>query len=200
MKDAIIQKLTLALSSPVTTEQQAVYVLVELRKLLDRRKDEGRLDFPNVRFCCDWVVHVQLQGDTARQIVRDAEDLYQKWQAGTLTDQEKEYFRDRFTLKPARMELRLLFEECALPVLNAAAWNSFLACFLAVIEDCPLSLRLPAGAIANVDEVVLTREVGATLGMADGKPPRIVWELKQAGNHVQWLTANEIEEMPSPSA
>lgn len=42
--------------------------------------------------------------------------------------------------------------------------------------------------------------VGETLGIADRKPPRIVWELKQAGNHGQWLTANEIEETTSASA
>jgi hypothetical protein len=39
MKDAIIHKLTMALTNPITTEPQAVGVLVELRKLLDRRKN-----------------------------------------------------------------------------------------------------------------------------------------------------------------
>lgn len=59
MKDAITRKLTLALST-IITEAQTVYVLVELRKLLDRRKIEGKLpDFLNIRFCCDWAVHVQ---------------------------------------------------------------------------------------------------------------------------------------------
>jgi hypothetical protein len=201
MKDAIIHKLTLALTNPIITEALAVYVLVELRKLRDRRKKEGKLpDFLNLRFCCDWAVHVQLHGDTARQIVSDAQDLYQKLQAGTPTDGEKQYFRDRFTLQPMREELGMLSNECDLPILTDAAWNSFLACFLAVIEDCPLSLRLPPGIIADVDEVVLTREMGETLGAADGKPPRIVWELKQAGHHVQWLTANEIDQTSSASA
>jgi hypothetical protein len=201
MKDAIIHKLTLALTNPIVTEAQAVYALVELRKLLDRRKEEGTLpEFLNIRFCCDWVAHVQLHGDTAKQVVSDAQALYQKLQAGTPTDEEKVYFRDRFTLQPMREELRMLSIECDLPILTDAAWNSFLACFLAVIEDCPLSLRLPPGTIADVDEVVLTREMGETLGIADGKPPRIVWELKQAGQRVQWLTANEIEEASSASA
>ena len=200
MKDAIICKLTMALSSPITTEAQAVYVFVELRKLLDRRKKEGQVpDFPNIRFCSDWVVHVQLHGPTAQQIVNEAQTLYQKSQTGTFTEEEKEYFRGRFTLEPVREELRLLCEESNLPVFTDAGWNSFLSCFLAVIEDCPLSIRLPAGTIADVDEVVLTREVGTTFGVADGNPPRIVWELKQGGNHVLWLTANEIEERSSAS-
>jgi hypothetical protein len=185
----------------ITTEERAVYVLVELRKLLDRRREEGQEpDFLNIRFCSDWAVHVQLYGATAKQIVRDAQNLYQKSQTGTLIEEEKEYFRGRFTLEPTREELRSLCEESGLPVFTDAGWNSFLSFFLAVIEDCPLSIRLPAGAIADVDEVVLTREVGAALGGADGKPPRIVWELKQGGNHVVWLTANEIEESSSASA
>lgn len=201
MKDAIIHKLTMALTNPIITEAQAVYVLVELRILLDRRKKEGQLpDFLNIRFCCDWAVHVQLHGDTAKRVVSYAQDLHQKLQTGTPTDGEKQYFRDRFTLQPMREELHMLSNECDLPILTDAAWNSFLACFLAVIEDCPLSLRLPPRTIADVDEVVLSREVGETLGIADGKPPRFVWELKQAGHHVQWLTANEIEETSSASA
>ena len=200
MNDAIIQKLTTVLSSPITTEAQAVYALVELRKLLDRRREQGQEpDFLAIRFCSDWAVHVHLHGAPAQQLVVDAQNLCQKSQAGTFADEEKEYFRGRFTLEPVREELRLLCEESNLPVFTDAGWNSFLSCFLAVIEDCPLSIRLPPGAIADVDEVVLTREVGTTLGVADGKPPRIVWELKQGGNHVLWLTANEIEERSSAS-
>ncbi len=41
MKDAIQYKLAQAMSAPITTEAQAVYVMVEVRKLLDRRKGEG---------------------------------------------------------------------------------------------------------------------------------------------------------------
>lgn len=201
MKDTILRKLSLALSSPVTTEAQAVYVLVELRKLLDRRRKEGRgPDFLNIRFCSDRAVHVQLHGATAKQIVSDAQNLYQKSKTGTFTDEEKECFRGRFTLQPVREELRSLCEESGLPAFTNAGWNSFLACFPAVIEDCPLSIRLPFGAIADVDEVVLTREAGTTLGVTDGKPPRIVWELKLGGNHVLWLTANGVEEASSASA
>lgn len=193
MKDAVIYKLTNALSSPLDTEAQAVYVLVELRKLLDHRRAEGMPDSPYLRFCSDWVVHTQLHGDTASRIIQDAQALYQKSRAGTFTEREKAYFRGLFTLQPVREELRILSEDSGIPVMNDATWNSFLACVLSVIEDCPLSLRLQPGANSDVDEVVFTREAGAAIGEANGRPPRIAWQLKREGKDVLWLTANETE-------
>lgn len=190
MKDAIVGKLAHALSERIATEQQVVYMLVELRKVLDRRRSERLPDYQNIRLCCDWIVHVSLHGDAAQKLVSEAEEIYAKSTQGTLTDSEKSSFRDRFTLKSLRNELDVLFGELGLPRFREEQWNSFLSCFLGVIEDCPLSLRSAQQSTAKIDEVVLTREVGTILGQADGKPPRIVWELKYKGIHKHWLTAN----------
>lgn len=192
MEDQIRHKLTSALSSPVSTEAQAVYALVQLRKLLDRRKARGLPDFSYLRFLSDWVVHIKLQGATAQRIIQDAQDLYQKSQAGTFTEAEKAYFRGLFTLEPVREELRDLSEDSGLPIMSDATWNSFLGSVLSVIEDCPLSLRLQPGTNADVDEVVFSREMGTVMEGANGGPPRIVWQFKSGGTDVLWLTANEV--------
>ncbi len=94
-------------------------MLVELRKLLDHGREKGLPDFLYLRFCSDWVVHVKLDGCTAKKVIH-AQDPYQKSHAGTFTEAEKAYFRGLFTLERVREDLRLLSEDSGLPVMSDA--------------------------------------------------------------------------------
>jgi hypothetical protein len=69
MKSEIIGKLREFLNqhSPIRDESDAVYLMVELRKLLDRQEEEipERL-FPLIRFYADWTVHTRKDYITPR--------------------------------------------------------------------------------------------------------------------------------------
>jgi hypothetical protein len=58
-KNEIAEKLTrfLAAHDPITEECHAVYLMVELRKLLDQRGSQK--SYPLVKFYSDWTVHYQ---------------------------------------------------------------------------------------------------------------------------------------------
>lgn len=66
MKDELISKLGVALSKPLEEECQVVYILVEIRKLLDRtigqEKKLGK--YAVLNFYCNWAVHAELGGTT----------------------------------------------------------------------------------------------------------------------------------------
>lgn len=65
--------------------------------------------------------------------------------------------------------------------------SGFLACFLNVIEDCPLTFNAPG--LGNVDKVVLIREMGdARVSSEDA--PAIVWALYHQNQHIFMLGAN----------
>jgi hypothetical protein len=60
MKGEIEQKLTAFLQStmPFTQEHHVVYLLVEIRKILDHENDRGNNGrYPLLRFFSDWSVH-----------------------------------------------------------------------------------------------------------------------------------------------
>src|SRR5438552_3646358 len=57
MKDELVKKIQHVLDRPITNEMQLVYLLVELRKLMDR---DGYKD-PVLRMFCNWVVHTSLE-------------------------------------------------------------------------------------------------------------------------------------------
>ena len=60
-KNSIVDKISDFLHShPTLTEEcQAVYVMVELRKILDHDKKTGIKEFDILRFYCDWTVHTE---------------------------------------------------------------------------------------------------------------------------------------------
>jgi len=67
MKIEIIDKLYSFFNhhSPISEECEAVYLMVELRKLLDREKEDGSGDlFPLIRFYADWTVHTRKDRNT----------------------------------------------------------------------------------------------------------------------------------------
>jgi len=86
-----------------------------------------------------------------------------------------------------RHELEDLLAGVGLRRLQNDEWNGFLACFLNVIEDCPLTCDVPG--LANVDKVVLIREMGDAR-VASPDAPAIVWALYHQNQHIFMLGAN----------
>jgi len=61
-REEIIKKLDkfLAEHDPLTEECQVVYLMIEIRKILDHEKDHRRRgQFTLLRFYCDWTVHTE---------------------------------------------------------------------------------------------------------------------------------------------
>lgn len=205
MKDQIVEKLRRELERPITAEPLVVYLLVEIRKLLEHRRiqyDTLRLlDFrpiqcDTLRLCCNWAVHVKLSRDAARRIVKHVDALYPRLVNDELTDGDKESLRAFFLMSKFRSELEDFLARDGLRGFQNDEWNGFLACFLNVIEDCPLICK--ASGLANVDKVVLIREVGnARVPSQDA--PAIVWALYHQNQHVLTLDENlEKSNGPSP--
>lgn len=182
MKDEIIEKLRRLLEQTITQEPLVVYLLVEVRKLMDRSANH----YNTLRLCCNWAVHVELSGDAARRIVRQVDTLYPYMLKGQLTDEDKRSLRGFFVMSIFREELEDFLVHEGLRRFDDAEWNGFLASFLSVIEDCPLTCNAPG--LANVDKVVLTRELGDRRTPSAGSPA-IVWALFHSDQNICMLDA-----------
>ena len=187
----IVRKLRAELQRGISTEAQVVYLMVKLRKLLDLDADQGKSsEYGTLRLCCDWTVHVALSGARAQRMIKMADAAYPKLLRGELTDQDKDEFRNVFSLARFQEELNQFLAEHHLPTISGAQWNSFLACFLNTIEDCPLRCEGKGTNTTEVDEIVLIKEMEATDRAADGKPPQILWALCFQGNLKCTMGAN----------
>lgn len=192
MENQIIVKLGRLLERPVTDELRAVYLLVEVRKLMDRK----RIQADTLRLCCNWVVHVELSGEAARKIVKHVDGIFPRLVNGRLTDDDKASLRAFFLMSKFRRELEEVLVSEGLRRFEDTEWKGFLASFLNVIEDCPLSCNVPG--LDNVDKVELIREVGEErFSFTDA--PAIVWALFHQNRHVFMLVSN-FEESGRPPA
>jgi hypothetical protein len=78
MKPDILTKLAAELHEPIGSERQVVYIMVELRKLIELNGDGAQ--YKALKLHCDWVAHPRLAGTQAQEIVR----LFNRYQE--LTD------------------------------------------------------------------------------------------------------------------
>jgi len=179
MEDQIVAKIRREIERGITTESQAVYVLVEIRKLLDRDRLANR-PYDSIRLYSDWVVHVALEGPRAQEIVKTADTLYPKLVTGTLSESERAQFSRLFSLHAFREELGQFLQTKNIPPMSDEGWNSFLASFLNVIEDCPLLCKTTDATLTNVDEVVVIQDEKRA---ADGSPQPVIWALCFRGKH-----------------
>ena len=177
MEDQIVRKVRAELERGITSECQAVYLLVEIRKLLDRDR-KGTVTYNSLRLYSDWAVHVELDRRQSQEIVKKADSFYRKQADGTLSEDENRDFVRVFALDTFRDELNQFLQAKRLRPFSDAKWNSFLACFLNVVEDCPLSCSVQGASVTEVDEVVIIREPGR---VADGNPQAVIWALCFAG-------------------
>jgi hypothetical protein len=160
MRHIILEKLAAELSLPITTERQVVYILVEIRKLLELGQKSNGCD--SLRFCCDWVVHTLLSGKMARSVVAKFENVHQQQEKLSHAKDGQKVLLDweflaEFDLVISfatfRHQLTEFFRENHLDPSRVTAdgnWTLFLIQFVAVVEDCPLRFVAPAHEHAEV--------------------------------------------------
>jgi hypothetical protein len=109
---------------------------------------------------------------------------------GTVSAQEKADFAKIFLLNTFREEMDHFLQDLVQRSFSDANWNSFLVCFLHVIEDCPLICRADNATLANVDEVFIVRDGNSAGETPDGSPPAIIWGLCFKGELKMPIGAN----------
>jgi hypothetical protein len=77
MRPDIVHKLAKELDEQISSERQVVYILVELRKLLEKEGTLRDARYRTLRFCCDWIVHPKLDRDLAQAII----ELFDQYEA-----------------------------------------------------------------------------------------------------------------------
>lgn len=173
-REEIIDKLNkfIAERTPVAEESQVVYVMVEIRKILDHNKDHWRDgDFTLLRFYCDWTVHTDKSRITEnmksamQEIFRDI-----KFQMEMPAMAQSNSSVTRFVYMEAlRAEMRRFLEEHDINLnLVNNGWMSFVQVLVKVLEnqemlnptdDIVSFTFLPANAGCVVVKAVLKHQI-----------------------------------------
>jgi hypothetical protein len=80
MKSAIVEKLRQHLSAPVDTECKVVYLLCEIRKLLDKKTTDPKLlalrQLFTLRLFCNWALHINLSQPTTMALLEKVDAAF----------------------------------------------------------------------------------------------------------------------------
>jgi hypothetical protein len=137
----IVEKLKPIILQSVETEERVVYIMVEIRKLLERAQvREGEL--ATLRFFCNWAVHTKLTRGEGSALVQLMNDLFDARLKGQLMSEEQhERLYGAFSFDRFREELLDFLRSQGLPLSNFEVlpdWVKFIKLYTAVVSDCPI--------------------------------------------------------------
>src|SRR5580698_9649235 len=180
MRDELIRKIQDVLDRRITNEKQVVYLLVEIRKLMDRDKYND----PVLRTFSNWVVHTSLEsrreGSTfiLTEFDRHFIDLYEHGQ--------KSPHLKHISLVAFQHSLVNFFTHFGLNakfVGDLVAWKKFAHLYCSIVSECPITFKASKSKLKYIKQVVLT---GVSEPIFKGRP-FVYWRITlQDGSIQNW--------------
>jgi len=184
MQDELLRKINDALSSAITTEMQVVYLLVEIRKLLDR----DNYTQPTIRSFSNWVVHTSLEhkAEGTTQVLQEFDECV------SLTIEENKgpgTFPQHYSLRNFRDGLQTFLAAYTLPTQltdDDTTWQTFCRLYSDVVSDCPITLTASRVALNYIDKV----ELVTNMRLPDGyqQLPLLDWKVTLKSGRVMFMS------------
>jgi len=162
-QSAIIAKLESLLAKGITTEAEVLYLIVEIRKLLEQQQAKKVYEY--LTFHCDWAVHATLEGTTTQRILKlfDAASIHLK--AGVELHELPGSLKmeiDRISkMRYFKEQLENFLQANGLPSLEMTrsdGWIHFVHLYARIVEDCPLVMTAKNDS-ASITSVTLKVEL-----------------------------------------
>ena|ERR1039458_7532179 len=159
----ITGKLELLLSAGITTEAQAVYLMVGIRKLLEHQ--QAKKQYKYLTFHCNWALHSKLEGMMAQEILK----LFDEANIHLKTGVELRNLPSGLRVEIERISKMKYFEEQledflksnGLPSMDTTrsdGWIHFEHLYAKIVEDCPLVMTAKNRS-ASVESVTLKMDL-----------------------------------------
>jgi len=178
MKNEIVEKLRAELGRGIETEAQVVYLLVEIRKLIEHSEHRDR--YLSVLFFCEWALHVEMSRQSAFLLLKEIDEAIEH---AATSARLGELIGTKMSMDTFRDDLTHVFMDHGLPtdaVGTMQGWLSFLPLYLSVITDCPVLRR-------NVH----LRHINQITVRVDREPPKEIPEGALFGFAIHWTFSKD---------
>jgi hypothetical protein len=158
--NSIATKLNALLADPIDSEAKVVYLMAEVRKLLEKTPARQRPFALNMY--CHWALHVDLTGkDTITPFLKQVDDYVN----GVLVGPEdygasNRMVREFLAFETLRSQLGDFFSSNGIRtdlIDDGAPWNEFVQHYAGVIEDGSLSIQAQDHGMNHIKEVTFTK-------------------------------------------
>ncbi len=193
MQNDIQEKLRRLLDGgPINEEVKAVYLLAEVRKILEHDATL-KAAAPNLELYCNWGLHVQLDRAGAKKFLNIVDPVLTLNMNFSQT--EHDACDALFTLETFRLELRSVLASFGADLGicdDPRRWAEFLMAYSQVVQDSELSLEgasAPGGSLGlAVKRVTIRPVVGAPVSDPANKVYPMVWMIDYADGRIGRLT------------
>ncbi|MGD0698056.1 MAG: hypothetical protein ABSA41_18055 [Terriglobia bacterium] len=159
MLDAIQEKLEAILGEPPRTEADVVYVLVEIRKFLEREGKAKEDEFSTLKFFCDWVLHVELEGTGARKVLASLDPEIGVSGPVNLPEVKPSSALYRLlSLESLLEEIMRFCTENKLPTdwaFKPTMWRECMRLYGQVVMDCPLAITRKGASTRYIKQLTI---------------------------------------------
>lgn len=162
-RSAIIAKLEALLAKGITCEADALYLMVEVRKLLEQQQAKKQYEY--LTFHCDWALHAKLEGTTAQKILKQFDAANIHLRTGVELHELPYSLKteiDRISkLRHFREQIDNFLNASHLPTLDMTredGWIHFVHLYVKIVEDCPLVMTA-ANKLSTIANVTLKVEL-----------------------------------------
>ena len=177
MTGDIIDKLRAELDRGIGSEVQVVYLLVGIRKLIER--DGLNEAYPALKFHCDWALHSKLDRAGARAILERFDSAHPSLKENQeLPSPLRNKINQISKMNAFCDELSRFLDAKQLPQVtlqSSDGWGYFLYLYTRVVEDIPLELS-SAGS-STVEKVTVHCEAGEKTGNREETFYKVTWRI-----------------------
>ena len=175
MTPDILYKLTTELNRGITTEVQVVYLLVGIRKLIERDKIEDQ--YPALKFHCDRALHSSMDRAAAKAVLKEFDAAHTLLRGNVELHDLPAPLKseiDRISkMRSFQKELSKFLTAYGLPLLTQHrhdGWVHFLHLYTKVIEDIPLVVAIRDSGPKHISHVTVNfEEARETIKHEDGE-------------------------------
>ena len=154
MKDELLHKVATTLSEKIETEMQALYLLVEIRKLMDR---ENYVDSV-IRSFSNWAVHIELKEE--REGTTDLLQEFDEVIRLQVEENRGSLWPPHCSFETFRRNLDIFLHIYDLPtrlVDSEKSWIQFARLYSAIVSECPIRWTASKLPLKYVQEVELKK-------------------------------------------
>lgn len=174
MLNNIIQKITPYLSRPLEGECEVVYVMAEIRKVLEQHEANGLPRLSVLNLFCNWALHTASYKDpTNIRAYFSAHDLRDGMTPEEFLDSR--FFKEIMNLAIMKTELGNFLKIHDLPnvILDREQWSNFADLYTGVVSEVPMKYTKHDLLPDEIEEITLFKiEPGV------GLPPFARWTVK----------------------
>ena len=183
MKDELLVKIQRVIDGRLTNEMKVVYLLVELRKLLDRETYQD----PVLRTFSNWVVHTDLakRGDGSTLVLTQFDEFFAELYEKKTVSKERQHL----SLGTFRLSLVECFKHFGLSATftnDFKQWKQFSRLYCLIVSECPMVFTASKIPLKYIKKVELEK-VGRGMKFKDWEWPVVQWKISFIdGTTVNW--------------